>query len=106
MQAEFSSSIKDILKYSKEEAIRLNSQSVEIEHVFLGLLRLGKGSAVDYLINNSVDTEQLKKDIEAKIFNRTEINILEDDIHLSKQAERMLRIVNLEALSFGVKVSA
>ena len=105
MQAEFSSSIKDILKYSKEEAIRLNSQSVEIEHIFLGLLRLGKGSAHDYLLNNFVDLEQLKKDIETKIFSRTELNVVDDDIHLSKQAERMLRIVNLEALSFGVKIT-
>lgn len=105
MQAEFSSSIKDILKYSKEEAIRLNSKSVEIEHVFLGLLRLGKGSAIDYLKNHDVDLVQLKKDIESKVFSRTEINIIEDDIHLSKNAERMLRIVNLEALSFGEKLT-
>ncbi len=105
MQAEFSSSIKNVLKYSKEEAIRLNSQLVEIEHVFLGLLRLGKGSAHDYLLKNLVDLEQLKKNIETKIFSREEINIMDEDIHLSKQAERMLRIVNLEALSFGVKVT-
>jgi len=105
MQAEFSSSIKDVLKYSKEEAIRLNSQTVEIEHIFLGLLRLGKGDAHNYLISHFVDLEQLKKDIETKIFSRTEINVLDEDIHLSKQAERMLRIVNLEALSFGVKVT-
>lgn len=104
MQAEFSSSIKDVLKYSKEEAIRLNSQSVEIEHIFLGLLRLGKGEAVDYLTGQFVNLEQLKKDIENKIFSRTEI-VVDEDIHLSKQAERMLRIVNLEALSFGVKVT-
>lgn len=105
MQAEFSSSIKDVLKYSKEEAIRLNSQSVEIEHVFLGLLRLGKGSALDYLKDKSIDIEQLKKDIEAKIFSSTELNVMDEEIILSKQAERMLRIVNLEALSFGVKVT-
>ena len=71
MQAEFSSSIKDVLKYSKEEAIRLNSQSVEIEHVFLGLLRLGRGAAIDYLHSNLVDLDQLKKDIESKIFTGT-----------------------------------
>ncbi len=105
MQAEFSSSIKDILKYSKEEAIRLNSKSVEIEHIFLGLLRLGKGDAIDYLINNFIDLEELKKLIENKIFSRTELKLIDEDILLSKQAERMLRIVNLEALSFGVKIT-
>jgi ATP-dependent Clp protease ATP-binding subunit ClpC len=78
---------------------------VEIEHIFLGLLRLGKGSAHDYLLKNFIDLEQLKKDIETKIFSRTELNLIDEDIHLSKQAERMLRIVNLEALSFGVKVT-
>ena len=103
MQAEFSSSIKDALKYSKEEAIRLNSQTVEIEHIFLGLLRLGKSTAIEYLEINSIDIEQLKKDIETRIFSRTESQIRDEDIHLSKQAERMLRIVNLEALSMGVK---
>ncbi len=105
MQAEFSSSIKDILKYSKEEAIRLNSRSVEIEHIFLGLLRLGKGDAIDYLINHFIDLDELKKSIEEKIFSRTELKLIDDDILISKPAERMLRIVNLEALSFGVKVT-
>ena len=105
MQSEFSSSIKSVLKYSKEEAIRLNSNTVEIEHVFLGLLRLGKGSAIDYLQGHFVDLGQLKQDIESKIFTRTEAESLEEDISLSKQAERMLRIINLEALSFGVKVT-
>jgi ATP-dependent Clp protease ATP-binding subunit ClpC len=105
MQAEFSPSVKDVLKYSKEEAIRLNSTTVEIEHVFLGLLRLGKGSAIDYLVSKNIDLSILKSDIENKIFLREAPNVLEDDIVLSKAAERMLRIVNLEALSFGVKTT-
>jgi len=105
MNAEFSSSVKDALKYSKEEAIRLNSKTVEIEHVFLGLLRLGKGSAIDFLVSRNVDLVKLKNNIESKIFSREEIDLSEDDINISKSVERMLRIVNLEALSFGVKVT-
>ena len=50
MNAEFSSAIEDVLKYSKEEAIRLNSSFVEIEHIFLGLLRLREGKAIEYLL--------------------------------------------------------
>ncbi len=105
MQAEFSSSVKDVLKYSKQEAIRLNSNIVEIEHVFLGLLRLGKGSAIDYLVSKNINLDTLKTDIENKMFVPETSNVLEDDIILSKAAERMLRIVNLEALSFGVKTT-
>ncbi|MBN2667769.1 MAG: ATP-dependent Clp protease ATP-binding subunit [Bacteroidales bacterium] len=105
MQAEFSSSVKDVLKYSKEEAIRLNSTTVEIEHIFLGLLRLGKGTAIEFLIKKGVDLSILKKEIENKVFSRELIDIREEDIHLSKSTERMLRIVNLEALSFGANIT-
>ncbi len=103
MQAEFSSSIKDILKYSKEEAIRLNSKSIEIEHIFLGMIRLNNGVAIDYLKSKLIDITNLKHKIEQKIFSTELVNVLEEEVALSKTAERMLRIVNLEALSFGVK---
>ena len=103
MNAEFSSAIEDVLKYSKEEAIRLNSNFVEIEHIFLGLLRLREGKAIEYLLKKGVDLNSLKQEIEQKIFITEELIGREEEVSLSKKSERMLRLVKLESISFGVK---
>ena len=102
MNAEFSSAIEDILKYSKEEAIRLNSNFVEIEHIFLGLLRLREGKAIEYLQKKGIDLDILKQEIEKKIFITEELRGREEEVSLSKKSERMLRLVKLESISFGV----
>ena len=38
MDSKFSQKVKDILAYSKEEAIRLNNNNIGTEHIFLGIL--------------------------------------------------------------------
>ena len=50
MDSQFSQRVKDILGYSKEEAIRLGNSHISPEHLFLGILRDGEGVAVDILI--------------------------------------------------------
>ena len=47
MDANFSQRIKDVLSYSKEEAVRLGNNQIGTEHLFLGILRDGEGLAVD-----------------------------------------------------------
>jgi len=42
MDSKFSQKMKDILAYSKEEAIRLNNNHIGTEHIFLGMLREGE----------------------------------------------------------------
>lgn len=64
MESKFSQQVMDILEFSKEEAIRLNSQYVGVEHLFLGILRDGDGKAIRILRNAGIDLGEIRKSIE------------------------------------------
>jgi len=68
MDSNFSKRIKDILSYSKEEAIRLGNPSIGTEHLFLGILREGEGIAVDILKSLGADIPALKQHVEERKF--------------------------------------
>ena len=67
MDSQFSPRIKDIIGYSREEAIRLGNDYIGQEHLFLGILRDGEGIATDILENLGVDLVEIKKLLERKI---------------------------------------
>jgi ATP-dependent Clp protease ATP-binding subunit ClpC len=60
MDSQFSQRVKDILGYSKEEAIRLGNSHISPEHLFLGILRDGESVAVEILMNQGIDLLVLK----------------------------------------------
>ncbi len=98
MDSKFSQRIKDVLSYSKEEAIRLGNPHIGTEHLFLGILRDGEGIAIDILLNMGVDLYSLRKTIEERIRPKTRITLNDaDNIPLLKSAEKVLKIVYLEA---------
>jgi len=102
MDAKFSQRIKDVLSYSKEEAVRLGNAYIGTEHLFLGILRDGEGLAINLLENLNVDLEKLKRSIEFRIRAEENIKIVDtDNIPLFKTAERALKLVYLEAKSFN-----
>ena len=68
MDSQFSPRIKDIIGYSREEAIRLGNDYIGQEHLFLGILRDGEGIATDILENLGVDAGP--SDLEAYIRDR------------------------------------
>lgn len=99
MDAQFSPRIKDIIGYSREEAIRLGNDYIGQEHLFLGILRDGEGIATDILVNLGVDLLEIKRLIEKKIRTEREIN-QKADLVMLKSAEKSLKLVYLEARSF------
>ncbi len=102
MDSKFSQKMKDILAYSKEEAIRLNNNHIGTEHIFLGILREGEGLAVETMVSLGLDLYDLKKAIETKIRIKGESEITDmDNIPLLKSAENVLKIVYLEARSMN-----
>ncbi len=107
MDAKFSQRVKDILSYSKEEAIRLENEYIGTEHLFLGILRAGDGSAIEVLESLGADLKIIRKDIEARILNRfdsnSDFNI--DDFPILGSAERVLKLVNLEARADNSKIA-
>lgn len=102
MDAKFSQRIKDVLSYSKEEAVRLGNAYIGTEHLLLGILREGEGMAITILENLNIDLNKLKKSIEFRIRSEENLKITDiDNIPLFKTAERALKLVYLEAKSFN-----
>lgn len=100
MDSKFSQRIKDVLSYSKEEAIRLGNIEIAPEHIFLGILREGEGIAIDVLISLGANLYDLRKDVEAEISPSGPIKITStENIPLLKTSERILKLVYLEAKS-------
>ncbi|PCJ27044.1 MAG: Clp protease ClpC [Flavobacteriales bacterium] len=97
MDANFSAKVKDVLTYSKEEALRLGHDYIGVEHLLLGIIREGNGLAVKILSNLGVDLKELRKKVEASTkFGNGATNQL-SNIPLVKQAEKVLKITYLEA---------
>jgi ATP-dependent Clp protease ATP-binding subunit ClpC len=99
MDSQFSPRIKDIIGYSREEAIRLGNDYIGQEHLFLGILRDGEGIATDILENLGVNLAEIKQLIEKKI--KTEKSVSDkSDLSMLKAAEKTLKLIYLEARSF------
>ncbi len=98
MDAKFSQKIKDVLSYSKEEAFRLGNDKINIEHLFLGILKQGEGKAIDVLNQLGIDLKDLKANLENKILPKENSNPTDkDSLPIIKTAERVLKLVYLEA---------
>lgn len=100
MDAKFSQRVKDVLSYSREEAIRLGNRNIGSEHIFLGILRDGEGLAIDILVSMGLDLAAIRKTVEDHLRTNTELSPAEvENIPLLKTAERVLKLVYLEARS-------
>ncbi|HNX54767.1 MAG TPA: ATP-dependent Clp protease ATP-binding subunit [Prolixibacteraceae bacterium] len=100
MDSQFSPRIKDVLSYSREEAIRLGNESIGLEHIFLGILRDGEGVAIDILTNLNVNLSEIKQSIEEKLRTGKDVDS-QASIQLLKSAEKALKLVYLEARAFN-----
>ncbi|GAA4773139.1 MULTISPECIES: ATP-dependent Clp protease ATP-binding subunit [Flavobacterium] len=102
MDDNFSPRVKDVITYSKEEALRLGHDFIGTEHLMLGILRDGNGTAINILNNLSIDLDHLRKKVE--ILSPANPNPLsgndKKNLHLTRQAERALKTTFLEAKVF------
>lgn len=101
MDAKFSPRLNDVLNYSREEALRLGHNAIGTEHLLLGIIREGNGSAAIILKSLGVDLMSLRKVIENAIKNSEASNYTNSDhIELKKQAAKAVKLTNLELLIF------
>ncbi|MFT4902334.1 MAG: ATP-dependent Clp protease ATP-binding subunit ClpC [Thalassomonas sp.] len=102
MNTGFSNRMKDVFTYVREEVIRLGGESIGIEHLFLGILREGGGSAIDTLKGLGIDPKDLRVIIESNITKRaSRVNIDKDSIDFKKQTERILKKSIMERKNLG-----
>jgi ATP-dependent Clp protease ATP-binding subunit ClpC len=102
MDGHFSSKVKEIISFSREEALRLGNDFIGTEHLMLGMIRDGQGLGIRILQNLHVDLFNLREELEKVIKNKggtakSPVNI--NSLPLTKQAEKVIRITVLEAKS-------
>ena len=97
MDAKFSPRVKDVITYSREEALRLGHNYIGVEHLLLGIIREGEGTAIRILEGLNVDLPRLRKMVEGSISPTTVQQGNPGNIPLVKQAEKILKTTYLEA---------
>jgi ATP-dependent Clp protease ATP-binding subunit ClpC len=103
MDGNFSDRLQDVIRLSREEALRLGHDYIGTEHLLLGIIREGQGVAVKILRNLDCDLLKLKKAIEDTV--RTSGGTLTiGNIPLTKQAEKVLKITQIESKIYKADV--
>ena len=103
MDDNFSPRVKDVISYSKEEALRLGHDYIGTEHLMLGILRDGGGKAISILNAIEVDLENLRRKVEIlnpALLDNNRLENTKRNLHLTRQAERALKTTFLEAKLF------
>jgi ATP-dependent Clp protease ATP-binding subunit ClpC len=98
MDQNFSPQVKEIISFSREEALRLGNDFIGTEHLLLGIIREGEGTAVKILQALNVDLYELRKEVELAVKDKTGKNIANiNSLPLTRQAEKVIRVTVLEA---------
>ena len=98
MDENFSPRVKDVISYSKEEALRLGHDVIGTEHLMLGLIREGEGSAIKILEDLEVDMTLFREKVEGiSIPNFHKEPSIKKNLPLTRQAEKALKTTFLEA---------
>ena len=98
MEAKFSQRVKDVISFSREEALRLGNDFIGVEHLLLGLIREGDGKAIQVLNEFHLDLKLIRKEIEQNLLSSSTVSSQKlTNIPLVKQAERVLKLTYLEA---------
>ena len=98
MEAKFSPRVKDVISYSREEALRLENNFIGVEHLLLGLIREGDGKAIRILKEFQLDLKQIRTEVEKSLSSSPKSSLQTlGNIPLTKQAEKVLKVTYLEA---------
>ena len=100
MDDNFSPRVRDVITFSKDEALRLGHDFIGTEHLLLGLIRKGEGKAIDIMTAFDVDLELMRKKIEKlnpAAISFTDAGEKKKSLHLTRQAEKALKTTFLEA---------
>lgn len=98
MHDNFSPKVKDVIAFSKEEALRLGHDFIGTEHLMLGIIRQGEGRALTLLKSLQSDMSQMRKRLEDITPPKDTFGLNPNrPIHLTKQADKALKTTFLEA---------
>ena len=104
MKENFSKRVQNIMKYGKEEAVRLGHSYVGSEHLLLGLLREKSGLSAKIFDIYDCDIGSIRSMVEDMIKTSGGTMTL-GHLPLTRRAERILKNAFNEAASLGATVS-
>ena len=96
----FSPKVKEVISFSREEALRFGHDQIGTEHLLLGILQDEQSLAVAVLQSLDVDVSDLRQAIEdsvQKTQRRERPSYTVGNLPLTRQAEKVLKITFLEA---------
>src|SRR5262245_50391968 len=85
-----------VIFFARYEASQLGSNSIETEHLLLGLIREGKGLTSRLFSTSHLSMESIRKEIEGRAFSREKVST-SVDIPLSVESRRVLGFAAEEA---------
>ena len=101
MEAKFSPRVKDVISFSREEALRIGNDYIGVEHLLLGMIREGDGKGIRILNEFHLDLKEVRNEIEKNLTKNGSVSAeMLANIPLVKQAEKVLKITYLEAKLF------
>jgi len=103
MIVNYSEQLHNVFQYSVQEAERLGNNYLGPEHLLLGILRNGKGKAIDILNYSQINVSKIKQTIENQI--RTEKEPDGEKIPVLKSTERIKKMMELEAKSLSAETA-
>src|SRR4249920_78134 len=85
-----------VIFFARYEASQLGSNSIETEHLLLGLIREGKGLTSRIFTKSHLSMESIRKEIEGRAIYREKVST-SVDIPLSAESKRVLGFASEEA---------
>ncbi len=104
MKENFSKRVQNIMKFSREEAIRLGHSYVGSEHLLLGILRVGSGNSLPILESFGCSPDEIRARI-VDIIKSSAGTMTLGHIPLTRRAERILRNSFAEAVGLGASMA-
>ena len=98
----YSERAQSAINYAEQEAARLNHDYISTGHLFLGLIRDGEGTAIEFLREMNVDLEKVKAELESLMAGRSRASVVGQS-NLTGKVNDAIRMAAEESEGMGHK---
>lgn len=102
---EYTKRLRDIISYAGQETVRLGNDKVQPEHLMLGIIRMGEGTAYDILTKTNINISDFRHHLELHLRQQSGEPADVNSLHLSPAGERIIRLVGIERDAYGADVA-
>ena len=102
---DYTKRLRDIISYAGQETVRLGNDKVQPEHLMLGIIRMGEGTAYDILTKTNINISDFRHHLELHLRQQSGEPADVNSLHLSPAGERIIRLVGIERDAYGADVA-